>query len=402
MRKAFILLFILLALFADLKVTLFPYIHWVAWIILIAPFMLKDFFKKGLIFSPFLGIIFTVFLLGCFLSLINIPSYETIVQIIKFITIFITLYYFVHYNTLNWKDIFNIFNLAVIVNSLLLIVGSLGIYPLAQILTSDGRWGTLLAFPGSLVKIGACGFYLNITAMLYLKISNKIRSSILLILSIFIVYMDGSRTGMLLIFITTFCIPIFYFLVNKKNKIKSVVIPFVGCFVFVITLMIMLPFMVNSRIGSSALKLINAGSLANGLDMIDPARYMMLLSALEKISANPFIGTGSFTTVGVYADNSSMVVHNTYLQIWGDYGILGLLGIVSIYFIWLFSIPNIMKRIQIEGSTMDCVIICSSILMLCYVGLNGFFHPYSTELSEWIILIIPLAAYYHFYRKPIV
>lgn len=125
----------------------------------------------------------------------------------------------------------------------------------------------------------------------------------------------------------------------------------------------------------------------------------MFKSAIEKIYSNPYFGTGAFTTVGVYEDGSSMVVHNTYLQLWGDFGLLGILGMALMLLGWLALIPKIMKQIQINKDMTENVLVCSSILMLTYFIGNGLFHPYSTELAEWIIFIIPLAYCYNFYKR---
>lgn len=396
-NKAFIL-FVFLALAADLKVTMFPYIHWIAWFILLFPYMIRDFLKKGIVMSPMFGIATLILMLGMVGSFLNGANLENLIQIIKIFLIFMTLYYVMYYVRLEWNVLNVALNSALIVNAILLVVGILGNANLASLMTSDGRWGTILAYPGSLVKVGTYGFYFNIMALLLLEKKKKIKPLFMLILSIFIIYMDGSRTGMLLIFITLPVILLFYCLINYKNKFKSVVIPIFILFTFLGSMIMVLPMLLKSRIGNSILNLLNSNSISQGLDTIDPARFMMFKSAIEKIHNNPYVGTGAFTTVGIYSDGSNMVVHNTYLQIWGDFGLFGLLGIILLLFGWLVLLPKILKQVQINGNMRGKILVSSSVLMLLYYIGNGLFHPYSTELAEWILFIIPLTYCFNFYK----
>lgn len=41
-----------------------------------------------------------------------------------------------------------------------------------------------------------------------------------------------------------------------------------------------------------------------------------------------------------------MVVHNTYLQVWGDFGLFGLAGIFLVYFGWFALVPRILNKLQ--------------------------------------------------------
>ncbi|MGE7914318.1 O-antigen ligase family protein [Lysinibacillus xylanilyticus] len=398
MKAASIILFIFLALSADLKVTLFPYVHWILWSILILPFMLRDFLKEKLIISPMFGVAFILVMLGMLSSFLRGAEIENLIQIIKLVLILITLYYFIYYSKIGWNEINIALNTAVIVNVMLLIFGLLGVSSMASLMTSDGRWGTALAFPGSLVKIGTFGFYFNIMAFLLLPKKQKVIHFFMLSLSLFVIYMDGSRTGMLLIFLTLLFVFLFYIIVNHKNKIKSVVLPFFAFIIFFAGLIIAIPFLLQSRIGKSLINLLNSGSFSTGLELVDPARFMMYKSAIEKIYNNPFIGTGAFTTVGIYEDGTSMVVHNTYLQLWGDFGLFGLLGMCLIFFGWIAFLPKIMLKLQINKNKKENIVVSSSILMLIYYIGNGLFHPYSTELSEWITFILPLTYCYSYYR----
>ncbi|MFB5086100.1 O-antigen ligase family protein [Psychrobacillus sp. PGGUH221] len=395
MRKISILLFIFLTFSADLKVTVFPFIHWIAWALLIFPYMMKDFFKKGIKVSPFLGIGVLTLLLGILTSSINSPDYEFFVQMTKLLLIFLTMYYFLNYETISLKIMFFMFNILVIANFLFLMMGLAG-FPTAWILTADGRWGTILNYPGSLVKIGSLAFFLNIMLVVFTK---KFIYFIMMTLSLVIVYMDGSRTGMLLIILTLILVPIFYIVGNFKDKIKVIIVPVLVVFLFTVAILINIKLFLGTRIGESILSILNSESLSVGLEAIDPARYMMLIAALEKIIENPLVGTGAFTTVAIYTDGSSMVVHNTYLQAWGDFGLLGVLSLTLISCGWIYLLPNALKKIQVINNGFMKAIFCSSIMMLLYYVLSGLFHPYSTEFSEWMTFILPMTAYLTLYKK---
>lgn len=398
MKKLAIVIFIFLALSADLKITLFPYIHWITWLLFIFPFMIRGFLKEKLIISPMFGIAFLLVMLGVFCSFFQGAGIENFIQSIKLFLILITIYYFIYYSKLGWNEINIALNSAIVVNVILLVLGLLGAQSFASLMTSDGRWGTVLAFPGSLVKIGTYGFYFNVMALLLLPKKQKLKHCLFILLSLFVIYMDGSRTGMLLIALTSVFIVVFYVLFNYRNKLKAIIFPLIVFFILTVGIVIAIPSILKSRIGVSFLNLLNSQTISSGLELVDSARFMMFKTAIQKIYDNPFIGTGAFTTVGYYEDGSSMVVHNTYLQLWGDFGILGLLGMCFIYLGWVAFLPKIMMKIQINKNEKENILVSSSVLMLLYFIGNGLFHPYSTELSEWITFMLPLTYCYYYYR----
>ena len=400
MEKFIIVLFIILTLAADLKVTVFPYIHWILWLFLIFPLIMKGFLKKGIVVSPMFTIASALILIGMVSSFLGGADFENFIQVIKVMFILFTIYYFIYYSNIGWKEINLSINIALILNFLALIFGIMGITSIAGLMTSDGRWGTFMAYPGSLVKIGALGLYFNFLAFLIIRnLKTKIVHIILTFISLFVIYMDGSRTGMLVMVLTFFIIYLLYFLMNYQKKLKLIILTVTGLLILVIVVLFNLPILIQSRIGISILNLISTDSLSKGLALVDSARFMMLETAIEKIMQNPFIGTGAFSTVGVYEDGTSMVVHNTYLQFWGDFGLVGLLGLLLLYFSWLYLLAKIFYKIQLNPNNKENVLVAFSVLVLCYFNLNGLFHPYSTELSEWMIFIISITLYYKFYRK---
>ncbi|MFJ7371329.1 O-antigen ligase family protein [Lysinibacillus sp. NPDC098008] len=400
MKTLFIMVFMVLVLGADLKVTIFPYIHWGIWCILIFPMIIKGIFKKGLVLSPMLSLASLLIIIGMISSFFWGINTDNAIQIVKLCLILLTLYYFLYYSEIGWKEIDISINVILILNFIFLILGILGFTGMASLMTADGRWGTFFAYPGSLVKIGAWGFYFNILSLLLLeKKIQKINRLILLIMSLFIIYMDGSRTGMLIIFATLFIILLIYFLINYRNKFKAFIVPIYVISIFLSGIIILLPDLLKSRVVKSIFNLFNSTSISKGLELVDSARFMMLKSAINKIYDSPIIGTGAFTTIGVYEDGSSMVVHNTYLQFWGDFGIFGILGLLLLYFGWLALLPKVFYKLQKNNNMQENILVSSSILMLLYFVINGLFHPYSTELSEWIIFIISLTYFYNYYRE---
>lgn len=400
MEKLIVSLFIILALAADLKVTVFPYIHWILWLLLIFPLIIKGFLKKSVVVSPMFSIASILILIGMISSFFRGADFNNLIQIVKIILILLTIYYFIYYSNIGWEEINISVNIILILNFLALILGIMGIGSIASLMTSDGRWGTFMAYPGSLVKIGTLGLYLNFLSFMLLKnINIKIISLILSFISLFVIYMDGSRTGMLVIVLTIFIIYLLFFLMNHQNKIKVTILTVVGLMALLVVILFNIPMLLQSRIGMSILNLLNTDSLSNGLALVDSARFMMLETAIDKIIRNPFIGGGAFTTVGIYEDGTSMVVHNTYLQFWGDFGLVGIIGLLFLYFSWLILIPEILYKIQVNRNSKENVLVAFSILVLCYFNLNGLFHPYSSEFSEWIIFMIPLTICYNFYKK---
>ena len=399
MKKIMIILFIVLALAADLKVTIFPYIHWIAWLILILPLIINGIFKRGIKVSPMLGIVFLLIFIGMISSFFINTNLENGVQILKVFLIAVTIYYFIYYSDIGWKEANIAINIILIINVILLLLGILGLSVFSSLMTSDGRWGTFMAYPGSLVKIGAIGFYFNFMAFMVRKEKkNKIIHFILLLSSLFVVYMDGSRTGMLVLLLTFIVAYLFYFLINYRNKLKVIIIPIIAIVISIPIILINLPYLLKSRIATSVINLISSNNISSGLELVDSSRFMMIKSAINKIYSSPFIGSGAFTTVGVYEDGTSMVVHNTYLQFWGDFGLFGIIGLLFLYFAWICFLPKMAYFIQLNKYIKGNILVTFSVLMLFYYILNGFFHPYSTELSEWITFIIPLTYCYNFYR----
>ncbi|MBD8037769.1 O-antigen ligase family protein [Solibacillus sp. A46] len=394
-------LFILLVIFADLKVTISPYIHWIAWLVLIFPLFMFSIYKKGIVKSPLLWLGLFIFFLGVVSSLFTGLNIETVIQCVKLLLIFSTLYFFLYYSNFKWESVVKIINLSVLINVIFLIIGTIGGTVLATLMTADGRWGTILAYPGSLVKIGVLGFYINVMSVLLLHKKDKIFPMLMLILSMYIIFMDGSRTGMLTVLLTLPIIIFFYAILNYKNKIKFVMLPTIFIIALSASVIFAIPILKESRIGNNIMNILQSSSVDEALKKIDPARYSMYLEAMNKILENPFIGSGAFTTVGNIEDSAGMVVHNTYLQVWGDFGLFGLAGIFLVYFGWFALVPRILNKLQKNINLKENVVVCCSILILTYFILNGLFHPYSTEMSEWILYIIPLTICYSFFAKEI-
>ncbi|MFD1929264.1 O-antigen ligase family protein [Sporosarcina siberiensis] len=400
MRRLMISLFVILTLSADLKITVYPYIHWVAWLVLILPIMLKDFIEKGFVKLPFLIFSVLMFFIGFLISSFNSSTIEPFIQFIKFSLVFITIYYIVFYKTLEIKDVFFILNLSAILNFALLMIAYFNIYPTAQILTGSGRWGTILNYPGSLVKIGSLSLFYNVLLIIFNSKDKPLFRGTMVLLSIVIINMDGSRTGFLLSLLLLLVIPIF---IINKNHLNNIKMSYTIVFLFIISLLIIINNLTNilgSRLGVSIISFWNANTITEGLQSVDSSRFMMINSAISEIIKNPIVGNGSFSTIGVYSSGSEMVVHNTYLQVWGDYGLLGLTGYMAITFSWIPFFPTILKNAKKTTDLHLKSIIFSSILMLIYFNINGLFHPYSTEFAEWMTFIIPAAAYFKFYRYP--
>lgn len=392
MKKISLLLFVGLALSADLKITIYPYIHWLFWLILVMPFILRDYFKKGLVYSPHLIISPLIFMFGFLISSMLNVTIDSLVQFLKFVLIFLTLYYFIHYTHDFFRVIFPFLNIILLLNASMLIIGYFGFLQIAYKLTGEGRWGTLLNYPGSLVKIGVISLFYNFMVFILNKKKQKIIPLIFLALSVMVIFFDGSRTGLLL----SILLLVFSPFIIWREKLSKKIVLFIPFTLLISYFFIDIGEIINTRLLKN-ISMLQSDRTLSALYNIDPSRYEMLISVFNKISENPFLGGGPFSTVLFFSNGSSMVVHNAYLQIWGDYGLFGFLGFVGITCSWIFVLPKVLKAIHQEESQITKAIVYSSILLLLYFNLSGFFHPYSTEFSEWMTYFLPISTYYSFY-----
>jgi hypothetical protein len=426
---------------ADLKVSIYPHIHWLATVMLLVPvFLVMRRRDPGItnIKAPIVPSVLLV--IAVIISSFNsLHFFYGLVQSGKLIAILIWAYSFF----IIWPKYAHIafkgFIAAAYLNAVLLIFG-IFLLPSAAHQMAIGRWGTILNYPGSLDKVGLLIF----TYAAYMVIAAKpfsFKHDLLLCFSSLIIYFDGSRTGSLallggILFTLFIC-----FLKCKtwdvlKHTLQRVAYLFISLAVFwaIILFSIQIINHTNTsltqipgqeqksptsveekfiqppqgfdRINETVADTTNeevgttneeVGTTKDGifqkLAARDPARFKMLQDGLAAVMAHPVFGTGigstkSETNVG------PMVIHNTYLQVWADLGLLGLIAFIILVLGWIPFLPEAYRRIQELPNPENRAVYYTAIFMLCYFAYNGLFHPLSTEWSEWVTFIIPYALYW--------
>ena len=92
----------------------------------------------------------------------------------------------------------------------------------------------------------------------------------------------------------------------------------------------------------------------------------------------------------VSTEAGPMSVHMTYLQIWADLGIFGLLAYLWVTCGWAPQLRRAFLAVRSIGSAEERAIYYNAVFILMFFVFSGFFHPVSTEWSEWIAFAIAL------------
>lgn len=392
-----IYLWVLIIVSADLKVTVWAHIHWLVSIVLLLPVLIWNLMRKDMKFPTIQLLPSTLFIMMVMFSgLFSRDAAYQVIQAAKLaLIIIITLALFL------WKQDYSLqgmkaFIVAAYLNFGLLMLGTTVSDVFAGKKTSV-RWGTFLNYPGSLAKIG---MILLVYSLYILFVRRQLKMLVLFAFSMTIMLYDGSRTALLIGFIALLFVMAIIIVENKK--VLKAIITLLLC----IPLMFVLFKVVNlgslgldhmigdTRLGKTITNIQMYG-MSKGLEESDNSRMVMNNVGLEAIRRNPFIGNGLGSII---IDDSVASLHNTYVQIWANLGIFGLLAYLSIVLNWIFQLRS--KFIVVKSGT-DVelrAIQYNAIFILFYFGLNGFFHPLSTEFSEWIIFIVAYSIYYNIGR----
>ena len=125
---------------------------------------------------------------------------------------------------------------------------------------------------------------------------------------------------------------------------------------------------------------------SDDIDRIDSARSQMNRDVIAAIADHPVLGNGMGTTRSG-ATAGPLVIHNAYLQIWADVGLLGFLSFTALT---LGSIPVLRARYRRRagGDAERRILFYNGMFLLACWGVAALLHPVSTELSEWIMFIL--------------
>jgi hypothetical protein len=272
--------------------------------------------------------------------------------------------------------------------------------PLASLM-APGRWGTALNVPGSLWRLGAatfvCGAYRVMAASRV-----PLRGFALCAASTLLIYADGSRTAMLLLMTA---VPFLFGFGSWELRRRARTVRVIGvaaalCACAFGILDLRRRALASDRGLRDAILRVQplleqlADSHGDGLAHLDMSRSEMLDTALARLGENPIWGGGIGRT-RVQSTSGSLVVHMTYLQVWSDLGILGLLGYVGFTFFWLPGVRRARSRIRLLARVEDRALYSNAIFVLMVFCAAAFFHPLSTEFPEWLPFLMAAALFTH-------
>jgi hypothetical protein len=283
------------------------------------------------------------------------------------------------------------FVIVVCLNCVFLVGGLLGFASACEMALN--RWGTILSWPGSLWRVALTVWVF--AGYLLLK-RRSVVALTLLSISTVLVFVDGTRTGLFLLFVAAMYL--IFILAAEAGRFTR------AAFVSAMGLGVVLAGLAYSGIlsdeadgqGRGAVGRVNTllSSIASegleGLGAADVIRFQMLQDASDAIRAHPVLGTGIETTV-TETIIGPMGIHMTYLQVWGDLGFLGLVAYIWLVWGWIAWVPRVLRRVQTLADPVHRAVYYNALYMLLFFALAGFFHPLSTEWSEWVIFIVAYA-----------
>lgn len=241
-----------------------------------------------------------------------------------------------------------------------------------HVVLGDGRQGSLIAYPGVFWKTGA---FFSIFALAHFLSARKMAFSSVLVyaIGIYIIMLDGSRTGFLWIALASGMLLALRIL-NQRQGYSFVGLMAAGSLVLAGTMYWAIS--VSIQVG-------NVDALPfERLSTGDSVRTTMLHDGLIDAEKCLPVGCG-FGTAVTETPEGPMVIHNAYLATLADVGVVGLAGFLLIIlgpFIALLATRTQARKVGLAtGSYMTCT---------AAMGVAGFgfmmtLHPLSTELSEW-------------------
>lgn len=141
------------------------------------------------------------------------------------------------------------------------------------------------------------------------------------------------------------------------------------------------------------------------LKILDSARFQMFSLEKNIILSHPFLGSG-FGSTGIsetitnknsvfvgYVDVDQtffLHLHNAYLQVWSDIGVLAFICFVAFCFGWIFCFHKIIFSSK-KISNSELPIFFNSLFLMFYFVFRNFFYPISTEWIEWIFFLVSSA-----------
>lgn len=388
---------------ADLSLATIPFLNWFVSLFLL-PFLVKRYLQQGAIK------IIDFYLYGSLLLLLAIlvntpvatdPSYN-VEQALKLLAIFLFGFFLLsehHYQIV----IFKAFLAALIVNNILLLLGTLfNQHWAARIIYGESRWMTLFNRPDSLEKVGSViflyGFYLLIS-----KSSNKLLGGIISLLSIIPILFDGSRTALLslslggLFILAVVAKETRQIIIKRKNLLLLALLFLVFGIAIFAYWQYICSLLVDIRLFNSLKSFFGQ----NTLEQVDILRYNMFIEVLNHISEHPWLGGGmgsakinSPAITGQWSKLPELDIHIAYLQLWANIGLLGFIGFIAISLGWIIYVPRVLAIAKILPQAKDRAVIYNATYILFYFAFSSLFYPFSTEWSEWVYYLYAIAVYW--------
>ncbi|CAM5305625.1 hypothetical protein AFAE65S_00689 [Alcaligenes phenolicus] len=416
------LISVLLIGFGDLRNFLTPVGYWLVWalwaISVLFYFFLSgkfQIFEEAKRMPRLVCIVFGFLVFGMVVSAVTVPQYSAFYQSIKISVIFI--FFFVFYLLVREVGV------DFIVRAVCWVLIGLSFFFLLSkyygvpfwVRLGDGREGVFISYPGAMWKM-AVFFLPLLIANTYLRPENSIRNGFCIGLSIYLLVLDGLRTGFLSFVVIVFIFILLALFVSSFRKlvfrigwIGSVFSAFFLFFVF-------------DRFLSSRFNIAEINSLTelsqkksafvkveplavSQLSAGDSDRISLLKHGLDHaLDCLPF-GCG-FETTASLSHGIVMSVHNAYLAAFGDFGVLGLIGMLGFFVVssWPFfkvfkpkysraglcgQSYSIDQKLYVLAATLGALFFCGGWLL----------HTFSSEMSEWGFFLILLAISWSMIRK---
>jgi O-antigen ligase len=278
--------------------------------------------------------------------------------------------------------------------------------PTGQALAGDAREGSFLAVYGVLWKAGA--FFLPVFLADAVETPGAwARNGLMIAACVFLVLIDGSRTGLLLVGATAVGFVAFLVWRGDGRLVRGRWLWTAVALLLVLQILdtganmaVNRPPAVRVSASGAPIGAVAAaeparvfeGALAHTfstrLGRGDPARIELLRASLGEVAACLPLGCG-FGAMGTDIGTGSwMVVHNAYLAALGDFGVLGLAGMLGFLVAAWLPVRKILRTgRQAEHA---CFIVAAAGSALAY-GMALMLNTFTTEMSEWGYLILMLA-----------
>ncbi|EIK69098.1 putative membrane protein [Pseudomonas synxantha BG33R] len=310
---------------------------------------------------------FTLMTLAFMISGVINSDIYTAYQGVKFIAIYIL--FLVIYSCsglLELNDFYKIASISIVV-SLVVFMLSKFFFTDLYIQLGDGRQGSEFAYPGVMWKV--CAFFAPyiIAMLLTTRIKNALFAGLILMASVYILLADSSRTGFLWFAIVVCSFFLLRFLIFPIRTLLVAIL----CLIAGVCVLL-----------SSNIDLTNHDSLLvlNRLFEGDPVRSAMIQDGISNVQKCFPFGCGFGSSFSV-VDGENIVIHNVYLGMLGDVGVLGELALL-----FLMLMPFVFFLLSlVDGSDLNKNIFfkfAAVLGVLCYIFIM-LFHPLSTEMSEW-------------------